>query len=484
MTIDEATRKRWYDEAFKRWWDEDYSWDGLARKTAVGGDGNPQSLQLYWRNEEPHLVEFAGRRWAAFHLPPHAPDGTTNSIWERIRTRFNTQLTAYYEGGAAAYNASSEPDFVRRPMAQLQGVIFRDQLHGVPNSQIVANFSDAIFLSDKPFAALAFGSPLLFKRALFAKGVRFDHTGQPPANMSDATVLGDLHFATQINGAVSFANLKLAGRANLGGILLYGPLDFSRAVFGADANFSGDNPVPGMKFDSARFCGPANFSGRSFSRATSFKGAEFLDLAMFYGCGMHKNTSFVRTKFANVRRRRASHSAQERVDHDSRAAEFESAFRVLREHAVSNSNHENEGDFYALELDARVQRSDIPTFEKLIARLFALTSSYGRDALLPWIWWIAAVSTFTLIAAVLVTCALGDERPAFGSLLATVIGQFVPLPSAWQAITGEGKIPTWLYKIREGYPLEFGLFSTAAALVTISLLGAFLITLRRRFALK
>ena len=64
------------DDHFRQWWDEDWSWEGLANKPWKGGDED-STIQDYWLKEKQkdRLVDFAGRTWTRFHLPLHDLDG-------------------------------------------------------------------------------------------------------------------------------------------------------------------------------------------------------------------------------------------------------------------------------------------------------------------------------------------------------------------------------------------------------------------------
>src|SRR3569832_1209342 len=65
-----------YSNAFRRWWKEDFSWDGLARKQILKAESRTQTLQENWSEVSVRLIEFAGRRWTIFHVPPHDLNGT------------------------------------------------------------------------------------------------------------------------------------------------------------------------------------------------------------------------------------------------------------------------------------------------------------------------------------------------------------------------------------------------------------------------
>jgi hypothetical protein len=59
--------------AFTRWWEEDWSWEGLsekARTESLGDAPHPQygNLQRLWQGER--LYQFGGRNWTRLHLPP------------------------------------------------------------------------------------------------------------------------------------------------------------------------------------------------------------------------------------------------------------------------------------------------------------------------------------------------------------------------------------------------------------------------------
>jgi len=53
-------------KAYTRWWEEDFSWEGLAKKFDKPGGRTKQEV---WQQQQGFLQEFAGRKWTRLHLP-------------------------------------------------------------------------------------------------------------------------------------------------------------------------------------------------------------------------------------------------------------------------------------------------------------------------------------------------------------------------------------------------------------------------------
>src|SRR5262245_47687828 len=112
------------EELERAWWaawrKEDFSWDGLAKKewegwsvapdgALVETEGAPEgsrdaTLQDYWRDEEPYLIEGDGKRWTRAHCPLEWEDDrqTPKAMWSREeKVAFDALIVAKINAAAA-----------------------------------------------------------------------------------------------------------------------------------------------------------------------------------------------------------------------------------------------------------------------------------------------------------------------------------------------------------------------------------------------
>ena len=89
MTLNDAQKKISEDPRywtwFKKWWDADFSWEGLATKQTLFAKSDEKvptaiPMQTYYPagfNEENLLTAF-GKRWHVMNIPPHDLQGNPN----------------------------------------------------------------------------------------------------------------------------------------------------------------------------------------------------------------------------------------------------------------------------------------------------------------------------------------------------------------------------------------------------------------------
>lgn len=265
----DAQLKEIYAEAFRRWWQADYSIEGLRNKSVPSIGGKQASLYEYWFDSAhpPEIVKFAGRDWTKFHLPLHDLAGveSAKAAWTP------NQVTAFYQEifrreaeGVDRFEADAGLSEAARPRAFFNGVVFPANKATHSNPRWMPVYADAIFQGVAQFAAHSPGNAVDFRGAIFAADAAF--------NNRVFQILGDFENALFLSDA-EFQQCQFAGRANFKGASFQG-VTFEGAHFNAQANFSDTTFLGSADFtagvsqdlilDGARFFGGAKFQRRDF----------------------------------------------------------------------------------------------------------------------------------------------------------------------------------------------------------------------------
>lgn len=281
-----AISQKWWD----RWWEKDYSWDGLAKKVwedwVVPEDGVPvpagegvkgrqATLQDYWRRaelaEDVERPEFqcpqTKRRFTRVHLPLEFRDGSQTlkgAKDDAFRAELDEILKAelakpIVETEHTSYGVLESPD----NRLQWQGAVLLDfDLAGL--STQTRSKDERIPMSLQAMNA-AFSGNASFQYAAFSGD----------ANFYSAVFCGYADFYSAVfSGTTSFDSAVFPGNAY-----------FERAVFSGGAGFKSAAFVYGASFDSAVFSGDADFKSAAFSGDAWFSNAAFLGKADFSGEG-------------------------------------------------------------------------------------------------------------------------------------------------------------------------------------------------------
>lgn len=306
-------------EAIKRWWGQDWSWSGLARRPHRRSLGHGRereqnaagTLQDAWRTEEEHLIPFGATPdgqpllWTRFHLPPCTANGTPcdPAVWKSAKDAAAAALPQRLSGFALP-----DEDALERTghqavtaYAELCGVVFREVFIFAPRA-LVADFSGAIFmegisLANKRIAArfdtARFFRDARFKGSVFASGTNFHR----------ARFLQGARFkGTAFSGESRFDDALFAGKATFERARFLGDTRFDDAVFRNQVSFgaprnSAFDFMGKVNFERCEFLGDADFTGREFRGATSFSQAHFRGLAFFHGARLHPETIVTRDAF-------------------------------------------------------------------------------------------------------------------------------------------------------------------------------------------
>ncbi|MBL4617873.1 MAG: pentapeptide repeat-containing protein [Robiginitomaculum sp.] len=211
-----------YWDHFDRWWDQDFSWDGLANKNIYNSG---QTLQNYWWDEREDLIEFAKKKWTRFHLPFHDKDG----------------------------NLSPRHEFTEDQIAQWQ-------------QEITKKLDEASTKQVAQFTGVIFPENFMSTRPRTADPDMDIHLRADWARFGDNASCSDLIFS----GNANFSNAQFGPGAS-----------FNNAQFNGSANFTKTQFDDDTSFEKAKFEGVADFGGARFRIAANFVDAEFKDRAIF-----------------------------------------------------------------------------------------------------------------------------------------------------------------------------------------------------------
>ncbi len=268
------------------------------------------------------------------------------------------------------------------------------------------DFSHYIFI-DCSFKGADFSDEAYFRDATFLAG----------ANFSGATFsFANFHSAI-FSGAADFQNATFSGVAYFGGATFSGFVYFRGATFSdaagfQAANFSNDayfNPAlfsDRANFYRATFAGKANFAMAIYSKATDFaratfsrqvrfEGVTFAASSTFVNAELKSLTSFEGTTFKTVPPeffnaklhqgtvwRDIKHWPKPNKKHE--AEQFIDAYACLKLEMDRLKKHEDELDFFALELQSR--RVQLGPWRGWPIGLYGVLSDYGRSYALPLLW--------------------------------------------------------------------------------------------------
>lgn len=296
----DALEKDWWD----RWWAEDFSWEGLAKKKIAGTGGlhGEKTLQDYWlydlskppeaqldRATRESEMEAAGelvrdpngRLWHLAHVPLTWPNGDRaksgwqyqqrDSLREILKARLmNAQRTQFGElllpvGGTDG-------------RAQFKGAIFMSGDFPTPDNLGVLHLDaewawfDSLNANERTF-----GPGARFDRAFFSGNTRFDQ-----ANFAETAGFQGTEFA----GEARFNEAVFAALISFEDATFAGPTVFYKTTFSGDAHLG-----------RVRFGGDAGFEHAVFRGLTSFRGASFKSDCRFHRARFQKDAHFKLARF-------------------------------------------------------------------------------------------------------------------------------------------------------------------------------------------
>jgi len=306
----------WKTKAFKRWWEEDWSWDGLRTKYRrphlyFWPSESYGTLQEVWDSERNELIEFAGRRWTRFHLPPVDPAGNVcpaevllkakdATVWNVLEENLKSAAHRIESRSEVApeVDSSYTSDFV-----SMCGIVFAEDFWSerkdlVPH--LVADFESAVFLGEFSWSGHISVS---CRRALFcdkvlARGATFIGC----ANFEGASFSGECWFSDasfRVSAEFSGAAFSNPNTAFFSHIQFHQGASFNDAAFSSGGcYFAHSNFVSTGFFDRTTFNG-ADFSHVTFSSPypAVFRRATFRGYTRFEGTRFGDEAEFSDTRF-------------------------------------------------------------------------------------------------------------------------------------------------------------------------------------------
>jgi hypothetical protein len=218
-----------------------------------------------------------------------------------------------------------------------------------------ANFFNATFLDTATFSGCAFSALTQFNSVMFYKNAYF--------------------WAAKFGGPPTFKNSIFEGNAK-----------FSNAIFN-EAEFTADG-LSGASFANVTFAAGCDFVNAILNGTTSFEGAKFAkEPPHFFGARLHQGTIWRYILWPKP---------QDAVDADR----FIDAYACLKLEMDRLKKHEDELDFFALELQSRrVLQESVLKGSGLPIALYGLLSDYGRSYARPLyaLFAVAAIGTLVLL---------------------------------------------------------------------------------------
>jgi hypothetical protein len=315
----------WEIDAFRRWWDLDWSWDGLSDKYRRPTLVDPAAktlgnLQHTWSSESERLFDFGGRQWTRFHLPPFDRRGNPcpTEIWKRAKGQsfldeVNLRLAApNLRNWRKKGNEVFPTDF-----ADLRGVVF-PRLFEMPNNPEmidISDFSSCVFLGklERRNCALA----LRLEDTIFCDLVTFSDVTFVTRLLGDRAHCQDMICAVNSKfsqdcdfvdatfaESVLFMGILFEKDCRFGGTTYGSHMRFWKVDFRGKALFAGTTAFPrDVSFGKARFFREAVFSNRIFTEHTDFAEVQFNQIPDFVGAQLHPDTTFRNAIFPDGRHR-------------------------------------------------------------------------------------------------------------------------------------------------------------------------------------
>ncbi len=335
---------------------------------------------------------------------------------------------------------------------------------------LYVNFDGASFCGIDGFCNAIFGDAASFKRATFREGVSFDRAYfEDDVCFEHATFMDVAFFdGARFGDGVRFSDAVFNASALFDDTKFGNDAHFVNATFHQKVVFAAPNAKDSVFdfqrifFSGAKFKGGVSFENRQFEATSSFDGAIFENLPYFHGCKFHQGTSFHETAFLKTK-----------GGNNKATAALEQAYRTLKLAMETLRARNEEATFFALEMECRRNRSDVPPIERFAATLYKNLSDYGRAVDLPLLWLLALANISFLVFGIV---ALATDTPDSVHLVSFTFEQMFRPFYVW-SMSPVGTAPELVTR----NPMLIPLLASLQSLATLSLLALFLLALRRRF---
>lgn len=396
-----------------------------------------------------------------FHLPLENDRGNRSdkgrriSGWEDLGKRknnFERRIKTCIESSSPKVSSHDE-------RINFQGVAFP---YGFDFTRLIgqlsADFSNASFSDHTSFSNLAFNGPASFDKAKFEGWTFF--------------------VGTNFGKFVSFSGAKFGIFVDFSNSLLGGTAIFTDVTFTGAAWFKASRAKDtyldflGINFLNAEFGGQVSFENRRFTSSTSFDNVTFKDRVTFHGCELHQGMSFHKARFLKTK-----------DWDDQRTVLLEQSYRTLKLGMETLRARNEEVMFFALEMDCRRQRSDVPRLERWTASLYKSFSDYGQSLSRP-LYWLGGITVFIGALYFYLLWAMASPPPThiwggapeLTSVITFTLEQMFRPFFVWSTSMTESFLA-----FVKAHPLLIPILASLQSLATIALLTLSLLALRRRF---
>ncbi len=395
----------------------------------------------------------------------------------------------------------------------LTGIVFPgdvdfQSLHGHQLPRLT--FRGATFLGAVSFEGLEFPNRVVFEWAKFFDTTNFKKTVFGTwgdfrrtsfyrfTDFTSAIFKGWGHFTeAEFHYEVRFTHVRFSSDAN------FESAEFDRGAFAGWANLTDtglsekfdieDERIFGLAdFALAKFSRPyfnesvfqsrADFSKCRFNEAAYFSDVKFRKFVTFSGAEFNSITRFRNTDFGSPPR---FHNARLHQDTDFRGANFPTpptedaarAYRVLKLAMEETRARDDEANFHAHELDIRRKLETTPHFVKFASLLYRFGSDYGRRIDRPLIVLLGTVMFFAFVYwSMAIPMGNLDALSAVYFSLHHVVRPFLV------AVPGyEKDLSEWSKLLVDYYPNAVVIIAMIQSVISVGLLGLFILSLRRKF---
>ena len=490
-------REKLIADAWERWWEADFTWEGLAKEQWVGwliisegdreyaveietgrkygeprqsadrpttaGISRPASLQDYWRADTSsgllrtdaemghELVSASGQpTYHAAHLPLNYSDETP------------TLKCGDTDGKKAA--------------ALNQLVLQRLK---VPDAE--ARFDGGVWLSAPDLGPdkSEFG-PIVYNNAIFNGNAIFDSaTFTGDASFRGATFTGKAWFDRATFTGVTEFSATFAGVASFDRATFKGRIKFQLAQFHSKAYFT---HIPSSNWPEKTITWHASFNGAAFKDVLDFYGSGFGRLAAFDGAlidvGIRLDPVSEIEAAQTFRRERNGALQVEKIDGQTKRDRQE------------QRDKQREQMLYKFELLARRAQSNLRLGEKTFSFLYDWAADYGASIVRPFIALAIVILTFAGIfigwAFLMGVAGEGQrqidlEHAAAQALNFALSNSFKPLSALSADAATSGTIVDALLNQNMWIGICVRLVSILQSLLSVTLAFLFGLSVRRRF---
>jgi hypothetical protein len=285
--------------AWQRWFEADYSWEGLKARPVYGFT----SIQDYWR-----VIPKTGRFRSDIEL---IASGELITV-DGQKTYHLAHLPLLYEDGSTTIKTSDGEATHKRMMsmiyrhlhstndhANLDGIVvagFFDASISEVKKPFRASFSDAFFCQETNFGKASFNGKTDFTSATFISDADFFGSNfyadadfsfaifMAEVDLSAATFDADAIFhQTKFNSGVIFRNATFSSHAGFSSTTFENNACFQEAAFNSKVSFEGAKFIIGADFSYTTFNEDADFNSVSFCKQLSFTYGRFRGRASFRG---------------------------------------------------------------------------------------------------------------------------------------------------------------------------------------------------------